>query len=306
MPSIVIIIPYFGQWPVWIELFFDSCRRNHDVDFIFYTDCCIPESSSGNMTFHSISFNDYCTIVSERLGIHFCPARPYKLCDLRPFYGVIHANEIRGYDFWGFADVDLVFGNIRKFYTNGLLANYKLLSNHSDRISGHLCIFKNEESINNKCFQIHDWEQKIIDDKNHCLDEGDFSYRFFPESRFLLLIFRKICKYIGWNVGEHFHEWAFPPFAKLAAKKGFLYKQMNVHPVWSGSSVWEYQVTRDMKAKPIVYDRGKCEECIYCHFLPWKKNWKGEYYKVSDSCHTYKITESGIEDASSDKKHIGD
>ena len=250
------------------------------------------------MTFNSVSFNDYCTLVSKKLGIHFYPTHPYKLCDLKPFYSIIHENEINGYDFWGFADVDLVFGDIRKFYTDELLEKYKILSTHSDRISGHFCLFKNEEAINNKCFQISDWKKKLVDDKNYCLDECDFSYRFFPESKLTLWIFRKICKYIGWGLGERFHKRQFFYLDKIVAKKGFLYRPMNVHPIWTGSDVWKYQVSMDIMAKPIVYDKGKGEECMYCHFLPWKGKWKGENCKVSNVNHTYEITSDGIKDVS--------
>ena len=39
MKSIGILIPYFGKWPEWIELFFDSVERNKTIDFHFLTDC---------------------------------------------------------------------------------------------------------------------------------------------------------------------------------------------------------------------------------------------------------------------------
>jgi hypothetical protein len=35
-------------------------------------------------------------------------------------YGEIFANELHEYDFWGFSDIDLIWGNIRNFYTEEL------------------------------------------------------------------------------------------------------------------------------------------------------------------------------------------
>ena len=40
--------------------------------------------------------------------------RPYKLCDFRPAFGEIFADELAGYDFWGHSDLDVVFGRIRE------------------------------------------------------------------------------------------------------------------------------------------------------------------------------------------------
>ena len=40
---------------------------------------------------------------------------PYKLCDYKPVYGLIFDEDLQDYDFWGHCDVDLIFGDIRKF-----------------------------------------------------------------------------------------------------------------------------------------------------------------------------------------------
>ena len=114
---IAIFIPYFGNWPYWIDLYMHSCKKNKDVDFYFFTDCGIPSGFSGidNLHFASVTFFDYCQLVSDRLGIDFHPQDSYKLCDLKPFYGHIHEGilEKGNYSFWGFGDVDLVWGDIR-------------------------------------------------------------------------------------------------------------------------------------------------------------------------------------------------
>lgn len=34
---------------------------------------------------------------------------PYKLCDYKPVYGNAFKDYFEGYDFWGYADLDLVF-----------------------------------------------------------------------------------------------------------------------------------------------------------------------------------------------------
>ena len=94
------VIPYFGKWPEWIELYMYSCGRNDMVDFIFYTDCEIPEHNYPNTIFHKCSFEDYQHLVSERLNIEYKIKSAYKLTDLKPFLGAIHERELLGYDFY--------------------------------------------------------------------------------------------------------------------------------------------------------------------------------------------------------------
>lgn len=133
--KIAIIIPYFGEWPVWIDLYFFSCSKNEEIDWFFFTDCEIPATYSSNLHFIETSFYDYCQLASERLNIEFYPADPYKLCGLKPFYGYIHQDVIAEYDFWGFGDVDIIWGNIKKFYTDKMFEKYDVFSSHADRVS---------------------------------------------------------------------------------------------------------------------------------------------------------------------------
>jgi len=169
MSTIAIIIPFFGEWPHWIELFFDSCRRNCSIDFLFYTDCEIPpykESETNNLHFTEISFTDYCQMVSKRIGLQFAPNNPYKLCDLKPFLGYIHERDIQNFDFWGWGDLDLIWGNIRDFYTEHLLQQYDIISTHADRLSGHLTLIRNNKYYRNIAFKIRNWKTFLSSDRN--------------------------------------------------------------------------------------------------------------------------------------------
>ena len=303
--KIAIIIPYFGKWPVWKNLFFDSCKGNADIDFFFYTDCGIPNDVSNNMHFFEMSFDAYCVFVSKKLGIDFHPFSAYKLCDLKPFYGYIHSDELVGYDFWGFADVDLVFGDIRKFYTNMVLEKYDVLSTHFDRVSGHLALFRNIPKYTNTCFEIKKWKELLCDNRNHLLDEYAFSCLIFPYSHIPRWFYGKMLKIFGWNIADYIHRSFFmylKTFVNMDVRK-LRFEDMNIHPIWSGSSNWKYlscKISKDHNSH--VYDVDKVEECIYCHFLPYKKN--NNWTQMNDIVIStqYLINMNGIECISS----IGD
>ena len=55
MKSIILIVPYFGKWPVWFEAHLISISRNREVDWLFITDCEIPVNYPQNVgSFHQL------------------------------------------------------------------------------------------------------------------------------------------------------------------------------------------------------------------------------------------------------------
>jgi len=161
MKKIAILIPYFGKFPEWADFFFETIKRNSSIDFIFYTDCDTQKYKASNITFVKISFEEYVSKVNQYLNFEFQPKNAYKLCDLRPLFGMIHKGDFKNYDFYGWTDMDLIFGDIRSFYTNDILKSYDVLSTHSVRISGHLALFKNTKRNRNMYNRIYNWENRL-------------------------------------------------------------------------------------------------------------------------------------------------
>jgi uncharacterized protein DUF6625 len=145
--KIAILIPYFGEWPGWIDFFIESCRWNRGIDWIIFNDRDLPENRSRNVRHIRTSFADYKTLVSDALGIRFTAAEPYKLCEIRPALPYVHRDLVAGYDFVGFGDLDVIYGDLRSFYDEELLASYDLFSSHSSRVSGHLCLMRNRVDV---------------------------------------------------------------------------------------------------------------------------------------------------------------
>lgn len=141
MSTIALIVPYFGAFPNYFHLFLESCRANCDIDFFVFTDndpllICWPS----NVVSKRLSFEEFLARIQSSFDFPLVIETPYKLCDLRPAYGLIFAEELSGYDFWGYCDVDLIFGRIRHFLTDKILRQ-------SDKIMrrGHLSLFPNTE-----------------------------------------------------------------------------------------------------------------------------------------------------------------
>lgn len=275
--SIALLMPYFGVWPKWAELFFDSCVNNKDIDFYFFTDCGTPQSVMEKENIHvkEMSFNDYCNIVSKKLDINFHPVTPYKLCDLKPYYGIIHQDIIKRYDFWGFGDIDLVWGDIRYFYTEQLLEKHDILSTHNDRLSGHLTLVRNTSYYNNLPLKLSKWKDLLTSPNNQAIDEIYLTLMIYPWAKLL------------WKVHKHiflrFHfrdEWnAYNHFCNKANRILLDIFEYNTTP-WNDGDMpqkeWLYKNGH-------VYDTKTKEELIYLHFLAMKKQWNGDYYHPSSN-----------------------
>ncbi|AXO86807.1 hypothetical protein DZC75_01830 [Pseudomonas parafulva] len=177
-PRILFVIPYFGEWPFWMPFFLESCRRNADIDWLLFSDCGTPADLPANVRIEAISYSDYCRLVSDRLEIDFAPQQAYKLCDIKPALGYIHADRLEGYDFWAFGDIDLVYGDLRAYFTNERLARRDFFSTHERRVAGHLCLIRNTPCKRALFKRMPNWQARFTDQTHHALDEGAFSRLF--------------------------------------------------------------------------------------------------------------------------------
>jgi len=170
-PKICILIPYFGKWPDWINFFLLSCKTNDSFDWQFFTDCGLPDICSDNVIFHQTTINEFSKLASLRLGIELSIQHPYKLCDFKPAYGIILKEYLVGYDFWGYGDIDLIYGNLQKFITTKILFEYDVISFHPNFIPGHLCLLKNNEIVNQLFRKSPIWESVLADNKMYSFTE---------------------------------------------------------------------------------------------------------------------------------------
>lgn len=143
MKTIVLIIPYFGPFPNYFNLWLRSAEKNPTVDFLIFTDNTIDFQHGKNIRFVPCDFTEFKEKIQAVIEFPICLDAPYKLCDYKPVYGCALQKYIAKYDFWGHCDVDLIFGNIRKFISDEILEKYVRVYTR-----GHLSIFKNDSEGN--------------------------------------------------------------------------------------------------------------------------------------------------------------
>lgn len=142
MKSICYIVLYFGKMPEMFQLWLDSCGRNPTIDWIIYTDDKTNYRYPLNVKVNYIEFKDMKEKIQKRFSFDLKINNPYRLCDYKVAFGYIFGDQLKEYDFWGYCDIDMIFGDIRKFITDEVLDVY-------DRIGflGHSTLYRNTERV---------------------------------------------------------------------------------------------------------------------------------------------------------------
>lgn len=303
MHSIKLLIPYFGKFPDWAPLFFETVKRNVSIDFVFYTDCVTePYTAISNVVFHKMTFEEYVKAARGKVNIEFSPANAYKLCDLRPLYPVIHYDDIKDSDFFGWTDMDVLFGDLRSFYTEDLLSKYDVLSTHEVRVSGHLAIFRNTAKHRNLYRKIYDWKNKLAHPNFVGIDEHGIT------NALTMTFFDKLNEKMGWNINNFFTRW----LSKLKKRKLYMVEQYTTpffsQPWIDGSMGENHPSNWYYKDGIITNDIDEGRSFIYLHFMNFKSSqwrhdgskapWEGKQNLFNVSVNNMKegivINENGI------------
>lgn len=137
------IIPYFGQFNNYFQLFLNSCAHNSKFQWLILTDDRTCFAYPENVEVKYTTFKDLKRRIQAMYDFPITLHKPYKLCDYRMAYGDIFVEELRDVQFWGFCDADLIWGDIEKFISDDILDRYDRIFNR-----GHLTLLRNKSHIN--------------------------------------------------------------------------------------------------------------------------------------------------------------
>lgn len=181
MTSIKLINVYFGDFPWYFPFFIKSCETNSSVDFIIFSDDSYLGKLPVNVTIVPFTMGRFNRLASEKLNINISVDFPYKLCDFKPAYGIIFSEYLKGYDFWGLCDLDIILGRIREFITPDLLSEYDVISTRHDYITGWFLLFKNKKEINTLFMKSADYIKVFTSNTHYCFDECNFKHLYLAD-----------------------------------------------------------------------------------------------------------------------------
>lgn len=138
--KIAFIIPYFGKFNNYFQIWLHSCRYNPTIDWLIFTDDNTIYNYPNNVKVFYTSFAATILKIQKKFDFKIELNNPYELCEYKVTYGEVYSEYLEGYDFWGHCDVDVIWGNLRKHITEEILNNYSKIS-----WRGHLTLYKNDK-----------------------------------------------------------------------------------------------------------------------------------------------------------------
>ncbi len=171
--NIIIIIPYFGNTPSWLSYFLLSCKANNEIHWLIYSDLDIDQDwgKNKNLQIEKKSLMDFNKLASQKLNIKASISDPYKICDFKPAFGLIFSDYIQNYKYWGYCDIDIIFGNISNFLP--LSTEYDIITSGKEFLSGHFTLYKNNTTLSNLFHKIWRINARLSDHTRiYYLDEG--------------------------------------------------------------------------------------------------------------------------------------
>ncbi|HMK90585.1 MAG TPA: DUF6625 family protein [Methylocystis sp.] len=256
-PRILVFSLWFGPWPQWMRCFLASCRFNPTIDWLVISDAPALEDAPPNVLMKPMSFADFRDHLGKTLDIAPKWTDAYKVSDVRPALAALFPAEVAGYDYWGYCDLDLVFGDIRRFYTPQFL-DADAISTHAHVFCGHFALLRNTERMANAFRKFPFWRHFLSTNVHKSFDEQKFSYLFlpFPKGRRLRRLFTPFLG--GGRFVEQFST-NLPPLPWIDGKR----------------ATWPERW---------LFDRGRLtaegageREFLYLHFTNWNSNrWTGD------------------------------
>lgn len=237
--KVVVVTVYIGPLPANMPLWLASCEKNANITWQLVTDQDNIDNVPNNVRIKKISLKELNKIFSKEVGFPVSLDYPYKLCDFKPlFFSLI--DDLSIFDYWGFCDLDVIFGDISHL-SDFFGKNDMILSD------GHLRFIRNTEYNNNLYREINspkNWSDILTDPNIFGMDEHPGINRVFLDKKLKCFVDpSKIA-----DIDPSFRQMRLLPQYKNFKTQAFFYDD--------GKIFREY------------WHRGSynCEEFLYIHF----------------------------------------
>lgn len=167
----LILLPWYGAWPDYLPLFLDGCRRNPGFEVCLLGDAPPPGNLPPSVRFSRLPLAELVGRISAATGCAANIPRPYKLCDVRPAFGLALADYLSGREFWGFGDLDLVWGDLKLFASPRILQNVDIFCVYKPFVSGAFTLIRNTPVMNELFLRSPDWKRVFTSEEYFNFDE---------------------------------------------------------------------------------------------------------------------------------------
>lgn len=251
MPTIRFLVTYYGAWPGYFRMWADSVAANPEIEVVFITDLPRPDWLPANVRLHQLDFEGFMQRMEQLLEQPLPRLRYHKLCDYKPLYALAFPELIGDVPYWGYCDVDLVFGDLYPLVAAARRGDYDILSPFSYTV-GHCCVVRNEERALRIALHTEQLIPRLHQPGITFIDEGAFS-----ETALRLGGFRfRVAESLG-------EEWRLPmPFLGATIQPGGTLSGLDT----------DHWLIHCEPGRTVVHVRdGTQHEVLYVHFMAMKQ-----------------------------------
>lgn len=174
-PRICFLIPYTGKWPAYTDLFLEGCAHKKIAEFLLCSEVPPTKALPSNVKHVPMSAKEIWSRLEKVTGLTLASLPGHKLCDFKPFYGLAFADLLSPFEFWGYTDVDLMFGQIDVGLEDKMLDSLDGFSAHANQFVGHFAFLRNLAEVNRLAFEIPRWQELCLSPIAEHVDEERFS-----------------------------------------------------------------------------------------------------------------------------------
>jgi hypothetical protein len=179
MRKLLINLQFGKQWD-WLEKYRDNCNtlEQYGWDWVFVTDEDLQ--SKGNFKVVPMQLQEFADLIKDKFGV-----RPnYNLVNgivsahfsgYMPAYAYLFPELVKGYDFWGHTNLDLVYGRLDRFFPDEFFADCDIFGNDPNAMNGIFSLFRNYDFINRLFKEVVGWERIFSDKGWYAFDEKEMT-----------------------------------------------------------------------------------------------------------------------------------
>ena len=162
--------------------------------------------------------------------------------------------------------MDILFGDIRSFYTDEILAKHNVLSTHAHTISGHMALFRNNKKNREMYKKIYNWKEALLNPEFVGIDEHGIT------NAYLYTFWDKVKFRFGFKIPAKINSLLI----KMRKKKMYMVEQFTTpflpRPWLDGTTNSNQPSTWYYKDGEITNSRDGDRKFIYLHLMNFKSS----------------------------------
>ncbi|WP_028981232.1 DUF6625 family protein [Sporocytophaga myxococcoides] len=183
--KIGLVACFIGDLPGYYPYFLLTANNNPSIDFFIINDQLTENKHDKNIHFVKMNLKDIEDKVSLKLGRTFTIHNSWKLNDYKPSIGLVFEDLLKEFDYWGWCDLDIIWGNLTNFLSEEKLKNIDVFSTKENWTAGHFTLFRNDRKINQLFLQnpqVYDMlNSEIYYAFEECCHRWDGKFRLIDE-----------------------------------------------------------------------------------------------------------------------------